>query len=81
MYGMNNIKLIYCYWSDTWTVKLIQRVFRMILPSSIGSESSGLFSVLYGVFIAEEVDRAGDNVSGKITTVDVRTADAFGASP
>jgi len=81
MYGMNNIKLIYCYWSYTWTVKLIQRVFHMILPSSAGSGSSGLFYVLYGIFIAEEADSAGDNVSGEITAVDVRTADAFGASP
>lgn len=44
----------------------------MILPSSAGSESSGLFSVLSGVFTAEEVDRAGDNVSIEITTVDVQ---------
>lgn len=53
----------------------------MILPSSAGSGSSGLVYVLYGIFIAEEVDSAGDNVSGEITTVDVCTADAFGATP
>jgi hypothetical protein len=28
--------------------------------------------VLSGVFIAEQVDRAGDNGSGEITTVDVQ---------
>jgi hypothetical protein len=72
MYGMNNIKLIYCYCSYTWAVKLIQRVFHMILPSSAGSGSSGLSSVLSGVFIAEEVDRAGENGSGEFTTLDVK---------
>jgi len=44
----------------------------MILPSSAGSGSSGLSSVLSGVFIAEEVDRGGDNGSVDITTVDVQ---------
>lgn len=44
----------------------------MILPSSAGSGSSGLFSVLSGVFTAEEVDRAGENGSLEITMVDVQ---------
>jgi hypothetical protein len=64
---MNNVKLIYCYWSYTWAVKLIQRVFHNIWPSSAGSGLSGLSSLLSGVFIADEVDRAGDNDSGEIT--------------
>jgi len=72
MYGMKNIKQIYCYWSYIQPVKLIQRAFHMILPSSAGSGSSGLFSVLSGVFTAEEVDRAGKNGSVEITMVDVQ---------
>ena len=49
----------------------------MILPSSAGSGSSGLTSVLSGVFIAEEVDRAGDDGSGEITVVDVQYSRRF----
>jgi hypothetical protein len=40
---------------------------------SAGSESSGPFSVFFGVFVAEEVAGIGDRGSGITTVVNVQT--------
>jgi hypothetical protein len=40
---------------------------------SAGSELSGLFFYVFGVFVAEEIDGIGDKRSGCTTMVDVPT--------
>ena len=73
LYWPKFLQVIFCYCSYTRATQLSKGYFIRIGTSSVGSGLSGPFSVFCGIFIAEEVDGAGDKVSRGTTEADVQT--------
>jgi len=72
LYKPKFLQVIFCYFSNTWAVKLSSGIFHLVIFSCAGSWSLGSSSVFVGVIIAEEVDGVGER-NRDTTIVDVQT--------
>ena len=72
LYKSKFLQVIFCYFSNTWAVKLISGIFLLDIFSFTGSWSLGSSSVFAGVIIAEEVDGVGER-NQDTTIVNVQT--------
>ena len=72
LYKPKFLEVIFCYFSNSWAVKLISGIFHLVIFSFTGSWSLGSSSVFTGVIIAEEVDGVRDR-NRDTAIVDVQT--------